>query len=308
MTDVLIVGGGPAGLTASIYAARAGLTVTVAERQMAGGQMITTAEIVNYPGFPEITGPELSRQMETQARKLGVSFVSREVTGLTLTPGALAVTTAKETLPARALILAMGAQRRKLDIPGEDAFTGRGVSYCAVCDGGFFRGKRVAVVGGGNSALEDALYLSGICEKVTLIHRRDVFRGGKALAASVKEASNVEFNLSCVPEAVEGERSVERILVRHLATDEVDTLPVSALFVAVGTVPATALLRTADNQKGLLPLDAEGRVTADESGHTEIPGVFVAGDLRKKALYQIVTACADGAHAASAAAEFLAGH
>jgi len=299
MTDVLITGGGPAGLTASIYAARAGLSVIVLERQFAGGQMNDTAEIVNYPGLPHTTGPELSMQMEEQARNLGVSFLTGEVTGLTLTPGALAVSTDAETIPARALILAMGAHRRKLGIPGEETFVGRGVSYCAVCDGGFFKGKRVAVVGGGNTALEDALYLSGICERVTLIHRRDAFRGGKVLEKAVREAPNIDLLLDSVPETVEGDLSVERVLTRNLKTGQTSALPVSALFVAVGTIPETSLLQ------GLLPLDAEGRAPAGEDGRTEIPGVFVAGDLRKKALYQIVTACADGANAAAAANEFL---
>ena len=298
MIDVLIIGAGPAGLTAAIYAARAGLSATVTERQIAGGQMITTPDIVNYPGLAAITGPDLSMRMEAQARNLGASFLTRAVTGLTLKAGALSADLQGEVLPARSLILAMGAQRRKLDIPGEATFTGRGVSYCAVCDGGFFRGKEVAVVGGGNTALEDALYLSGLCEKVTLIHRRDSFRGGKALVDALRHEPNVVFRMNCMPEAVEGDKSVQALRIRDMADNKTESLPVSALFVAIGTVPESSLI------KDILPLDTEGRVEADEDGRTGIPGVFVAGDLRRKALYQIVTACADGANAASAAAEF----
>ncbi len=299
MTDILVVGGGPAGLTAAIYASRAGLSVTVLERFFAGGQMTSTADIVNYPGFETITGPDLSMRMEAHARKLGAHFVQREVTSIQLTPGALSLTTSKETLEARAMILAMGAHRRRLNIPGEDTFAGRGVSYCAVCDGGFFQGRDVAVVGGGNTALEDALYLSGVCRHVTLIHRRDTFRGGLQLQKALAAAPNVTQLLEAIPESIEGARGVERLLVKHVSTGERSALTVSAVFVAVGTVPESDLLH------GQIPLDGEGRVVAGEDGRTDIGGVFVAGDLRKKSLYQIVTACADGALAATAAANFL---
>lgn len=299
MHDLIIVGGGPAGLTAAIYAARAGLSPLVVEKAFAGGQMTLTSDIVNYPGIEEIAGPELSARMEAHARALGASFVTAEVTGLDLTPGKLAVETANETLPSRALVLALGARRRKLGIPGEEAFAGRGVSYCAVCDGGFFRDRDAVVVGGGNTALEDALYLSGVCRHVTLVHRRDAFRGGKRLEEALRRAENVTLRLDCVPVEVKGGAAAETLLIRHVKTDEIDELPTSAVFIAVGVVPETELVR------GKLPLGEGGRIMAGEDGRTPIPGVFVAGDARQKPLYQIVTACADGASAATSAAAFL---
>jgi len=311
MIDILIVGGGPAGLTAAIYAARAGLAVTVAERLTPGGQMAATADIDNYPGVPGVTGPELSLRMEEHAQAMGAAIVYREVTALSLTPGALSVMTNEGAMQARALILAMGAGRRRLGVPGEDAFAGRGVSYCAVCDGGFFRGKDVAVVGGGKAALEDALYLSGLCRQVTLIHRRDTFRAARPLVDALRKSKNVRLMLDSVVEAVEGQQAVERVSVRGLkggqsegqsggqSEGQSEILPVSGLFVAIGTTPESGLLR------GVLPLDAEGRAIGGDEGKTDIPGVFVAGDLRKKGSYQIVTACADGAQAAIAAAAYL---
>ena len=301
MTDILIVGGGPAGLTAAIYATRAGLSVDVAERQFAGGQMTVTMDIDNYPGLPKTTGAELSQRMEKQAGDLGAQILYREVTALTLTPGALSATTPQGIIPARGMILAMGATRRKLGIPGEEEFAGRGVSYCATCDGGFFKGADVAVVGGGNTALEEALFLSAVCRRVTLIHRRDAFRGNLVLVEALRKTPNVDFMLDCVPVAVEGARKVENVRVRGTKTGKIDHLPVSGFFVAVGTKPESAMLR------GVLNLDAEGRVLAGEDGRTDIAGVFVAGDLRKKTSYQIVTACADGASAAGACTMFLLG-
>jgi thioredoxin reductase (NADPH) len=298
--DLIIVGGGPAGLTAAIYAARAGLSVAVVERGFAGGQMTATADIVNYPGFETIDGAELARRMEVHACGLGAEVLTGEVRALWLKPGALTVVTESE-LPARALLLAMGTRRRKLAIPGEERLTGRGVSYCAVCDGAFFKDRDVAVVGGGDTALEDAAYLAGVCRRVTLVHRRDAFRGGRHLEEVLRRLPNVTLRLEHVAEEILGDKAVQALRIRDLKTQAAAALPVSAVFVAVGVVPDTALLR------GSLPLDAEGRVEAPEDGHTQIPGVFVAGDLRQKPIYQIVTACADGAMAATAAARFLQG-
>ncbi|MDR0382228.1 MAG: FAD-dependent oxidoreductase [Oscillospiraceae bacterium] len=298
MRDLIVVGGGPAGLTAAIYAARAGLSVAVAERGFAGGQMTATADIVNYPGFEMIDGAELARRMEAHARGLGAEMLTGEVRALRLDPGALTVVTGSE-IPARALILAMGTQRRKLAIPGEERLTGRGVSFCAVCDGAFFKDQDVAVVGGGDTALEDAAYLAGVCRQVTLVHRRDAFRGGRRLEAALRRLPNVTFRLEHTAEEILGDKSVQALRVRGVKTRAEETLPVSAVFVAVGVEPDTALLR------GALPLDAEGRVEAPEGGHTPIPGVFVAGDLRQKPIYQIITACADGATAATSVSRFL---
>ena len=299
MTDILIVGGGPAGLTAAIYAARAGLRTVLFERLAPGGQMIATPDIDNYPGAPGVTGCDLSTTMEKQAVAQGADIRFGEITALRLTPGALAAVAAAGEIKTRSLILATGAKRRQLGVPGEQELAGRGVSYCAVCDGGFFRGRDVAVVGGGNAAVEDALYLSGICRRVTLIHRRDFFRASPPMLDKLKKAHNVDILTDRVVDAVEGERLLERVLVRNVATGKTEALSLSGLFVAIGSVPENALLA------GALPTDDDGWVIAGEDGETGIPGVYVAGDLRRKGLHQIVTACADGAAAASAAAAFL---
>ncbi len=295
--ELLIVGGGPAGLTAGIYARRAGLAVTVLEPAFAGGQMTQTGAIVNYPGLSETSGPELSMQMEAHARALGVEFLAREVTGYQFTPGKLRVFSGEEAFSARAVILCMGARRREIGCAGEQTFAGRGVSYCATCDGHFFKGREVVVVGGGNTALQDALYLANLCPRVTLIHRRDSFRAGAALSQTVRRHPGIRLRLCSVVEEISGSRTVEAVRVRDTETGEMTQIHCAAVFVAVGTVPRT---------EGLpLPLDAEGRVESDECCLTPIPGVFVAGDIRKKPLYQIITACADGAVAATAAAQFL---
>ena len=299
-SDVLIAGAGPAGLTAALYARRAGHSVTVLEKLFPGGQMTTTPEIENYPGLPGITGFALSQGMEKQARALGAQIEAAEVTGFSLVPGCLRVLTAAGDYRGRSLILALGARRRTLDIPGEAEFAGRGVSYCATCDGAFFKGRDVAVVGGGNTALEDALYLAGICRRVTLVHRRDAFRGGRVLEERVRGTSNITLKLNAVPAEISGAAALETLSIRPAAGGERETLSVSAVFVAVGTIPETSLL------EGLLPLDEAGRILAGEDTCTPIPGVFAAGDLRTKPLFQIVTATADGAVAAQEAGVFLA--
>lgn len=301
LTDVLIAGGGPAGLTAAIYARRAGLSATVLEKLFYGGQVATTPDIANYPGLPGIDGVELSRRLEKQAGDLGARLVSAEITGFDFTPGRLAALTGAGRVDGKTLILAMGAQRRKLGIEGEDTFAGRGVSYCATCDGNFFAGKDAAVIGGGNTALEDALYLAGLCRKVYLVHRRSEFRGGRMLENAVRSAANIELVLERVPEKIEGGMKVESLTVRHVGSGEREALAVSAVFVAVGTIPETGLLQDS------LALDPQGRVDSGEDCRTQIPGVFAAGDLRRKPLYQIVTATADGAVAATAANHFLQG-
>ncbi len=299
MTDCVIVGGGPAGLTAAIYAKRAGLDVTVIESQFPGGQMTTTPDIGNYPGFPSITGPELSEQMASHARGLDIAFQSTKATGFDFTPGALSVQTDKGPLPAKTIILAMGAHRRTLDCPGEELFRGRGVSYCATCDGNFFRNRDVVVVGGGNTALEDALYLCGVARTVTLVHRREEFRAQLSLQNALKSKENLTIRTPFTVAEIIGEKAVTGVTLTDLNTKETSDLPCAAVFIAVGTVPESRLL------EGLLRLDETRRVPAPENGTTEIPGVFVAGDLRAKPLYQIVTACSDGAVAAMSAHSFI---
>ena len=297
--DVLIIGGGPAGLTAAVYARRAGLSAAVLEKEhMPGGQMMTTPEIENMPGIPRIDGFSLSGQMAEQAKRLGAEIVAGAVTGLILEPGALRVETAARAFAPKTVILAMGARRRRLGIPGEDTFAGRGVSWCAVCDGNFFKGSAVAVTGGGNTALEDALHLASLDCHVTLLHRREEFRGSPSLLKRVREEPRITVMTPYLPVSVEGDLSVTGLTASRAVTGETVTLPVRAVFVCVGTVANTELLDK------WLPLGPEGRIEAGEDCETGIPGVYAAGDIRKKPLYQIVTAAADGAVAAIRASGF----
>jgi thioredoxin reductase (NADPH) len=298
--DVLIIGGGPAGLTAAVYACRAGLSAVVLEKESAaGGQMATTPEIENMPGFPPVDGYSLSVKMTGQAKALGAEIVSHAAEELDLASKPLRVKAAGQVYLPKTVILAMGARRRKLDIPGEREFFGRGVSYCAVCDGNFFKNKPVAVVGGGNTALEDALHLAALGCDVTLIHRRDDFRGSPLLLDRVRNAPGIRILTPYIPIAVEGEAAAAGITVSHAQTGGTQTIPINGVFICAGTVANTELLA------GQLPLGEQGRVAADESCETGIPGVYAAGDLRAKTLYQIVTAAADGAVAATRAAGFV---
>lgn len=299
MIDVLIIGGGPAGVTAAVYAARAGLSTMLLERMAVGGQAGTTFEIENWPGNALINGFEFASNLEKHAKSVGAELVYGEVTGFSLDGAVKKVTTSQATYEAKTVIFAMGAERRLLGVPGEKEFTGRGVSYCATCDGNFFRKKTVAVIGGGNSALEDTIYLSNICENVYIIHRRDRFRGEGYLQRKLDSLPNVEKIFNTGVERIEGENAVTSLLLKEKTDGAERTLPVAGVFVAVGTKPRTALLA------GVLPLDKGGYVDVDETCITPIPGVFVAGDIRKKTLRQLVTAAADGANAANAAIHFL---
>jgi len=297
--NVLIIGGGPAGYTAAIYALRSGLTCAIAEKLAPGGQMGTTANIENYPGFPSVSGWELTEKMRDQAMALGAAEIFGEATGADFTGGEKRVTIDGTEIACDTVILATGAKPRKLGIPGEDSFLGRGVSYCATCDGMFFRKKTVAVSGGGNTAFEDALYLSNLCEKVYIIHRRDSFR---ASAAGVKQAEareNIEFITESVITSLTGDKSLTGLEVKNVKTGEVTTLAADGLFVAIGRDPDTEAFR------GLVETDPAGYILAGEDTKTSVPGVFAAGDVRTKPLRQIVTACADGACAAKAAEEYI---
>ena len=298
MWDVIVIGGGPAGLTAALYAARGGLKTLVLEGGTPGGQMGTTPEIENYPGTGTVSGFELAMKMMEQAQQAGAELMFEQAEALETEGPVKRVRTATQELEARALILATGASRRKLGIPGEEEFAGRGVSYCAVCDGNFFRGKEVAVIGGGNTALEDAEYLATLCQKVYLIHRREEFRGGEVLAKRVRSKENVELVLSSVAEEVLGSQTVERLRVRHTVSGEMRELKVDGVFVAVGTLPNSVLA------EGKLPLAQGGGVVYGAGCRTEVDGVFVAGDVADTPLRQIVTACADGALAATSAMEY----
>ena len=292
-TDVLILGAGPAGLTAALYAARAGLSVRVLERSMPGGQAALTPDIENYPGLLSVDGVTLTQTMLKSAESAGAELVIASPADLSLDGSPKTVKTEAGTFSADFVILCTGCTPRGLGI-GEERFIGRGLSYCAACDGALYKGRRVAVVGGGNTALEDALYLSKLCEKVTLIHRRDRFRGAAALAERVRAVPNIELQMESRVTAIEGGARVEGLTVQPEGRPAF-TLPADGVFLAVGQIPATADLPG-------VALDEQGYVLTDEHLQTNLPGVYAAGDLRQKQLRQIVTACADGALAAETVA------
>ena len=298
--DTIVVGGGPAGYTAALYAARAGLSVLVLEKLTPGGQMGTTDQIDNYPGFPEgIGGFELAMQMKQGAERFGAKTKVGSVTAASLEGPVKEITAGKKAYQAKTVIFATGAHPRELGLPGERELRGKGVSYCATCDGMFFRGKAVAVVGGGNTAAADALYLSRLCESVTVIHRRDTLRAAKVYRGPLEQAGNIRFMWDSEITALQYDSTLTGVQVRHKKTGETQALPCAGLFVAIGQVPNTELLA------GKVPLDQAGYVLADETTRTGIPGVFVAGDMRAKHLRQVVTACADGAVAAQFAEEYI---
>lgn len=307
--DVAVVGSGPAGMTAALYAARAGLSVAVFERMGPGGQMTQTERLDNYPGFAEGVGAfELSFAMASQAERFGAERVSDEVVNLNVdTVKKLLTCASGAQYSARAVIVATGAEPRELGVSGEAELRGRGVSYCATCDGGFFRGKVAVVVGGGNTAVGDALYLSRICEKVYVVHRRDSFRADALYLNALSELPNVELVLNSTVEAIrsttDGEvpmPHVESILVRDRNTGDERIVNTDAVFIAVGTTPRSNVLKAAG-----VALNEAGYAIAGESGATNVPGVFVAGDVREKPLRQVTTAASDGANAATAAFEYL---
>lgn len=297
--DVAVVGAGPAGLTAALYCGRAGFNTLVLEKLSPGGQMATTNEIENYPGFPGVTdGFTLAMNMSAQAEQFGVQQDYAEVTALRVEDDMKLLETAIGTIRARSVILAPGAAPRLLGLPNENMLRGKGVSYCATCDGAFYRKKTVAVVGGGDTAAADAVFLSSICEKVYLIHRRDQLRASKSYTSKL-DKENIEFVWDSVVEEILENGRVCGIRVRNVKTNETREIELQGLFVAVGNIPATDFLR------GAVELDEAGYFTAGEDTKTNVPGVFAAGDCRRKPLRQIVTAAADGAVAAYAAEEYL---
>ena len=299
--DMIIIGGGPAGYTAALYAARAGLSVIVLEKLSAGGQMALTTQIDNYPGFEEgIDGFELAEKMQQQAERFGAESELAEVTALRLDGSIKEAETSEGIFHGRTLVIATGANPRELGLPNEKALIGRGVNYCAACDGMFYKGKTVVVVGGGNSAAADAMLLSRVAKKVILVHRRDTLRATKVYHEPLKNATNVEFRWnSTVAELLE-DGKLSGVKIRDLISGEEEILPCDGVFVSVGRSPATALVQ------GQLELDSAGYIVAGESTKTNISGVFAVGDVRTKALRQVVTAVADGAMAVHHAEEYLA--
>lgn len=298
MHDLLILGAGPAGLTAGIYGARGGLKTVIVERKSFGGQAAITPEVENYPGVQHTDGFTLTFTMEQQARSFGVDFVYDEVESVSLDGDVKSVTTKNNgVIEAKTIIIACGAEAKKLGVDGETSLIGKGISYCATCDGRFFKGRPVAVVGGGNTAVEDALYLSAFASEVYLIHRRDQLRASAVLADKVKNSS-VHILWDSVVESLDGD-PLEKINVKNVKTGETTALDVACVFVAVGQTPASTMF--ADKVA-----HENGYILADENMATSVAGVFVAGDIRKTPLRQIVTACADGAIAAESAIKYLA--
>ncbi len=299
MVDVIIIGAGPAGLTAAIYLARAGRDVLIIEKMFTGGQMATNNEIANYPGAIEIGGSELALKMEEQAKSFGAKVIYDEVIDISLEKNVKKVTTSSQKYEAKSIIVASGAKRKKLGLENEEKLTGRGVSYCAVCDGGFFKGKITAVIGGGNTALEDASYLSALCQKVFIIHRRNEFRAYKQLVDKVMKNSNVEFILDSVVENIIGEDKVTGLKIKNMKNENISEMNIDGVFIAIGTEPETNLF------KGKLKLCDDDSIITDEDMRTSFEGVFAAGDVRKKKIKQVITAAADGAIAAESANQYL---
>lgn len=311
--DMIIIGSGPAGLSAAIYGKRAKLAVAVAEKEYEGtGQIAESGRVDNYLGLPGISGYDLGERFREHALELGVDFIELEATKIEEIPvkeateregsGKESKTLWKVTFEdessqlAKTVVYAAGAKPSKLNIPGEEEFIGKGISFCAICDGAFYKDKTAAVIGGGDTALDDALHLSKICKKVYLIHRRDTFRGAAHTVELVKSTENIELVLNATVEKICGEETVSQIVLKGGTT-----LAVDGVFMAIGSTPQTALL------KGITDMNEHGYVYADENGKTNHPGIFVAGDVRAKKLRQVVTAVADGACAATEASEYIFG-
>ena len=299
MHDIVIVGGGAAGLTAAIYARRAARSVLVLEATVCGGQIINTPDIENYPVEAHLSGADFAARVEAQARGLGAEIAFERVVSIRDEGGKKVVVTDNGAHEACAVILAVGSRNRTLGLPDEDRLVGRGVSYCATCDGAFYRNKTVAVVGGGNTALEDALYLADLAAKVYLVHRRDAFRGEETTVAQLRAKENVEFVLNAVPTRLIAEKRLTAVELTNVKDGSVRTVELKGLFVAVGRIPETGAF------EGEVALDPSGCIVAGEDCHTSAPGVFVAGDCRTKTLRQLVTAVSDGAMAATEAVKFV---
>jgi thioredoxin reductase (NADPH) len=296
MTDVAIIGAGTAGLTAAIYARRAGRSVVIFEGEAPGGQIINTPEIDNFPGLPGVSGYEYANKLYEQAQQFGAEFVFdtvKKVSG-SLEEGFRIITEYGTECEAKTIIIASGVKRREMGLAGEQEYTGRGISYCATCDGAFFKGKTAAVFGGGNTAVEDAIYLSEICKKVYIIHRRNQFRADATLVDELLANDNVETKLSYTVSAIHGDDKLTSVTLTSVEGRD-EELVTDALFVAIGLIPENGVF------KDLVDLDEAGYVIADETCETSAPGVFAAGDCRTKDVRQLVTAAADGATAAISA-------
>ena len=300
--DIIIIGGGPAGLTASLYTSRARLHTLLIQNALFGGQMTTTELIENYPGFPQgVSGDELSRLMEEQAKRFGIETVNQEVEEVRLEGDLKHVRTHESNYLCKALIICTGTEYRKLGVPGENEFAGKGISYCATCDGAFFKDSQIFVVGGGDSALTEALFLTKFVKELTIIHRRDALRGTKIYQERAFANPKIKFLWNSVVQEIKGDQVVRSVMIKNVKTGEVKEFETEGIFLFVGLIPRTQLF------KGLIEMDEEGYILTDEKCETSIKGIFAAGDCRKKLLRQIATAVGEGATAAFAAEKYLEG-
>lgn len=298
--DIVIIGGGPAGLTAGLYTTRARQSSLLIDKGMVGGMITKADQVDNYPGFPDgISGFELGELMQRQATKFGLKIITAEVTAIFLKQEEKVVKTTEGDFAARAVIIASGSQRQKLGVPGEEEFTGRGVSYCATCDAPFFNDKAVAVVGGGNTAIDEAMHLTKFASRVIVLHRRDQLRATAVLQEKAFAEPKIEFRWNSVVETIEGNDFVERLRLRNVKSGEKSVLEVAGVFVSVGVKPDT------DYLKGVLPLDTTGHIITNEKMETEIAGIFAAGDIRAGSIRQAIAAAGDGATAAIYAGKFI---
>lgn len=298
--DVMIVGGGGAGLTAALYTSRANLSTILFEKLVSGGQIASTDLVENYPGFTDgILGSEIALKMEAQAVRYGTQMVFEEVKSLSRKGEIFEAVTAETSYAARAVILAMGASFRTIGVPHEKELTGKGVSYCATCDGAFFKGKKVLAVGGGDSALQEGIFLTRFAERVTIIHRRDKLRASPILQERAKTNPKISFVWDAVVDKIEGEKKVEAVLLKNVKTGETQKIPTDGIFVFIGHDPNSGLA------KDFVALDQEGYVVTDVSLATSVPGVFAAGEIRHGAVRQLVAACGEGCAAALAVQAFL---
>lgn len=303
MYDLVIIGSGPAGLSAAVYAKRAGLDVVVLEKNpMSGGQVLTTYEVDNYLGLPGIGGYDMGVKFREHADRMEVPFITEEVIGIETAGACHKVITEAAVYETKTVILAMGASHARLGVPGEEKLAGMGVSYCATCDGAFFRNRTVAVVGGGDVAVEDAIFLARNCAKVYLIHRREELRAARVLQEALMQLPNVEILWNSVVEEIQGEDAVEQLALKNVKTGEPRILPVQGVFVAVGILPQTEAV------KEIISCNQKGYIEAGEDCATDVPGIYVAGDARTKPMRQIITAVADGANAATSASQYVAVH
>ncbi len=301
--DVIIIGAGPAGLSAAIYAARGGMKTAVFEKAIVGGQITVTEDVENYPGFEHaITGYELTDTMKRQAERFGTEFINEDVTSVGLEGKCKIVGTADKEYRTKSIIFCSGAHPRLINVPGEERLTGRGVSYCATCDGALYRGKKVAVIGGGDSAIEEGMFLTKFADKVYVVHRRDELRAQYIIQQRAFKNPKMEFVWNTVVQEIRGENKVSELELYNRKTDKISLLPVDGVFIYVGILPSTSLLESRLN------LDNGGFVITDEYMHTNIPGIFAAGDVRSKVLRQVVTATSDGAIAAWSAEKWIDEH